>query len=75
MRYARLPPKSGESKQSRIAGNHHMPTLVTGGTGFLGCYVLESLLKTGEEVVCLSNTTLAAVARPRGARDDRGRHR
>jgi nucleoside-diphosphate-sugar epimerase len=43
-----------------------MPTLVTGGTGFLGCYVLESLLKAGEEVVCLSNTPLSRPLRVQG---------
>ena len=32
-----------------------MPTLVTGGSGFLGSHLCERLVKKGEEVICLDN--------------------
>lgn len=44
-----------------------MPTVVTGGTGFLGCYVLESLMKRGEEAICISNTPLSRPLRVSGS--------
>ena len=32
-----------------------MPTLVTGGAGFLGSHLCESLVREGEEVICMDN--------------------
>ncbi|MFM9885380.1 MAG: NAD-dependent epimerase/dehydratase family protein [Burkholderiales bacterium] len=39
-----------------------MPTLVTGGTGFVGLNLLEQLLGRGDEIVCLSVNPLPAAA-------------
>ena len=32
-----------------------MPTLVTGGAGFLGSHLCERLVREGEDVICMDN--------------------
>ena len=34
-----------------------MRNLVTGGAGFIGSHLIESLIKDGEEVLCIDNLT------------------
>jgi UDP-glucuronate decarboxylase len=45
--------------KSHINGKHHAPrshrTVVTGGAGFIGSHLCDSLLQRGDQVVCVDN--------------------
>ncbi len=46
-------------------------SVVTGGAGFLGSHLCESLLDRGHDVICLDNLSTGAVANIQQIRDDR----
>ena len=48
-----------------------MPTsLVTGGSGFLGSHLCESLLERGHRVICVDNLVVSTLENIEGLRDD-----
>jgi dTDP-glucose 4,6-dehydratase len=48
-----------------------MPTsLVTGGAGFLGSHICESLLRDGHRVICLDNLDTGSLTNIEHIRDD-----
>ena len=59
------------SRPARPVASRAMPTsLVTGGAGFLGSHLCESLLAKGHRVLCLDNLETGSLANIEHLRDD-----